>query len=130
MTVPATEGWFSVSIRRNRRSFFLASIWLWLILAGVVAFIYFTEPTRSWAVFMLLAFFVPAAICSWCLTGQRLRDMGLTGWLALLWIPVNVADPFVGGAASLAFIIVLICVPGTKGPNRYGPDPLERGYPT
>lgn len=128
MSVPATDYWFSLSIRRNRKSYLLASMWLWLIIVAVVAVLYFTEPSGGWAMFVLLAFFLPASICSWCLTAQRLRDMNLTGWLALLWIPVNVADRFVGGAVSLAFIIVLVVVPGTKGPNRYGADPLEEGY--
>jgi uncharacterized membrane protein YhaH (DUF805 family) len=36
------------------------------------------------------------------------------------------ADGYLNGAASLAAWIVLCAVPGTQGPNRYGPDPLGR----
>ncbi|WP_368077125.1 DUF805 domain-containing protein [Mariluticola halotolerans] len=76
------------------------------------------------AVIIIFLFFVPYFICGYTLTSQRLRDMGLTGWLALLWIPVAVSDRYIGGAAWAAFAIVLCVVPGTAGDNRYGPDPL------
>jgi uncharacterized membrane protein YhaH (DUF805 family) len=45
---------------------------------------------------------------------QRLHDVGWSGWLWLL----NLV-PFVGGL----FPIVLLCMPGNTGANRYGPPP-------
>ncbi|WP_437880239.1 DUF805 domain-containing protein [Pseudomonas sp. LRF_L74] len=45
---------------------------------------------------------------------QRLHDMGMSGWLWLLTLV-----PFVGAI----FAIVMLVVPGTEGPNRYGPPP-------
>lgn len=127
MSVPATADWFSFSIRRNRRSFILASIMLWVIIFGVMLFLRLVKTTTGWETLVLAAFYLPAMICSWSLTSQRLRDLNVTGWLALLWIPVNIADTYLGGAAALAFVIVLVAIPGTTGPNRYGPDPLEDG---
>ena len=54
--------------------------------------------------------------------------MGISGWLTLLWIPIGLADTKLNGAASLAAWIVLIFVPGTKGPNNYGQDPLKEEF--
>lgn len=125
MGVPATEEWFSFGIRRNRKSYIFASILLTAILFVVAAALWFFGAQQRAAILILLLFGVPYAICGYSLTAQRLRDMGLTGWLALLWIPIGIADQHVGGAATLAFYIVLCCVPGSSGDNRYGPNPLQ-----
>lgn len=45
---------------------------------------------------------------------RRCHDAGWTGWLC----PI-VLLPYVG----FAFMILMLFVPGTKGPNQYGPDP-------
>lgn len=47
---------------------------------------------------------------------RRLHDRDLTGWLALL----NFV-PYIGGI----IIFVLMLLPGTPGPNKYGPDPKD-----
>lgn len=52
----------------------------------------------------------------------------MTGWLVLLWIPINFLPERcveLSSALSLAFWIILVIVPGTKGDNRYGSDPIE-----
>ncbi len=46
---------------------------------------------------------------------QRCRDFGWTGWAALV-----ILAPIVGWVFALA----LFFIPGTRGPNRYGPDPV------
>ena len=125
MGLPASEEWFSASVRRNRKSFFLASILLIVLMLAVIAALWFFTPGQRSGVWILLLFFLPFVVCTYFLTAQRLRDMNLTGWLALLWIPAGVADNYVGGAATLAFLIVLCVVPGTHGDNRYGPDPMR-----
>jgi uncharacterized membrane protein YhaH (DUF805 family) len=84
----------------------------------------FFDAGKLPAYIILTIFIVPYIICGYLLTAQRLRDMNLTGWLALLWIPIGIADSYVGGAASVASYIVLCVTPGTQGENRYGPDPL------
>lgn len=45
---------------------------------------------------------------------RRLHDRGLSGWWTLIQFL-----PFVGGLV----ILVLFCLPGTVGSNRYGEDP-------
>lgn len=127
MSVPFAEDWFSFSIRRNRKSYILASLLLIAIMIVVILAMRFFDAHGRSAYLVFGLFFIPYVICTYSLTAQRLRDMNLSGWLALLWIPVEIADSHLGGAASLAFLIVLCAIPGTRGPNRYGPDPLGRG---
>ena len=74
---------------------------------------------------------------------KRLHDRDKSGWWILLfWLGPSVlgswqtATPDISGGfiLSLAAIAILIwafvelgCLPGTRGPNQYGPDPL--GHP-
>lgn len=127
MSLPATEQWFSLRARRNRKSYIAASIILATIMLCVLLALWFFAASRWTFDMVLLLFVVPYVVCIYSLTSQRLRDIGQTGWLALLWIPVGIADRYIGGAASVAFFIVLCVVPGTPGENRYGPDPLQFG---
>jgi uncharacterized membrane protein YhaH (DUF805 family) len=92
---------------------------------AVIVALWFFDASSHAASFVLVTFGVAYFVSGYCLTAQRLRDIGLTGWLALLWIPVGIADRYIGGAASLIFVIVLAVVPGSLGDNRYGPDPLR-----
>ncbi|MFL1462950.1 DUF805 domain-containing protein [Roseococcus sp. DSY-14] len=67
-------------------------------------------------------------------TVRRLHDMDRTGW-HLLWIAaLSALGNLVGqaglsgvsavlGLASLAVFLGLCLIPGTPGPNRYGPPP-------
>lgn len=76
---------------------------------------------------------------------RRLHDTGRSAWWGggylLLSLAVHVVDFFIGlptaekGATwiqlagvqlmvlYLLFLIILFCLPGDKGPNKYGPDP-------
>lgn len=125
MSAPATEGWFSLRIRRNRKSFILAGVLLIAVFLAVLLGLSFFEAQGRGGLIIFWLFFIPYAVCCYSLTSQRLRDFNVTGWLALLWKPISIADRYIGGAASLAFFLVLCAVPGTQGENRYGPDPLD-----
>lgn len=47
---------------------------------------------------------------------RRLHDREISGWWMFVWIV-----PFIG-----ALIVLVLCaLPGTKGRNRFGADPLE-----
>jgi uncharacterized membrane protein YhaH (DUF805 family) len=118
------ENWFAWTGRRNRVSFFLATFSLGVMLLLAVLVIGFFSKTTSGRVLFQVAFAIPAAVSSYLLTAQRLRDINVTGWLALLWIPAGLADNYLRGAASLTFWLVLLALPGTAGENRYGSDPL------
>lgn len=51
------------------------------------------------------------------LTVKRWHDVGQTGWFAILTLP-----PF----ANFMMFVLLCLLPGTRGPNRFGPDPRGR----
>jgi uncharacterized membrane protein YhaH (DUF805 family) len=46
---------------------------------------------------------------------RRFHDQDKSGWFLLLAL-----IPVVGGL----IVLVFMCLPGTSGPNRFGPDPL------
>lgn len=58
---------------------------------------------------------IPIGVVSLAAIAQRCRDVGWSGWAALL-----VLIPVIGTAVG----IMLLFYPGTRGQNRYGPDPL------
>ena len=47
---------------------------------------------------------------------RRLHDIGRSAW----WLLIALV-PLAGGIVLLVFA----CLPGTPGPNQYGPDPKE-----
>jgi uncharacterized membrane protein YhaH (DUF805 family) len=49
---------------------------------------------------------------------RRMHDQNLSGWFLLISF-----IPFVGGLA----VIVMLCLPGTVGDNKYGVDPKSIG---
>lgn len=54
---------------------------------------------------------------------RRLHDRDMSGWWYLGAIVAGMI-PVVGFLASIA-LLVLMCLPGTPGPNRFGPDPKD-----
>jgi uncharacterized membrane protein YhaH (DUF805 family) len=76
-----------------------------------------TPPTMLMPMFgvfgiLVLAIIVPAI----AVQVRRFHDQNLSGWFVLLNF-----IPYLGGLVVLVFM----CLPGTKGPNRFGPDPLD-----
>lgn len=53
---------------------------------------------------------------------RRLRDGGFSGWLSLGLLVLPLAGAF-GGLLALGVLLALVFIPGTIGPNRFGPDP-------
>ena len=118
MSKPVFEDLFTLSGRRNRQSYFLYSLLMLLILGGI--WILAAASGGDGNPLFVVALLVTLAIAvSNCVVGaQRCRDFGWTGWAILLSLV-----PFVGWI----FPLVMFFVPGTAGPNRYGPDPLASG---
>lgn len=52
---------------------------------------------------------------------RRLHDINQTGWIYLGLFVLGFV-PLIGLLASIAQIVIA-CIPGTVGPNKYGPDP-------
>ena len=54
---------------------------------------------------------------------RRLHDRDVTGWAYLGFIVLSII-PLIGFLVSIAYL-VFMCLKGTTGPNRFGPDPLD-----
>jgi uncharacterized membrane protein YhaH (DUF805 family) len=106
------ELYLSCHGRISRRQYWLASlpligaqILIELLIASDV------EPVL--AALLSLAVAIP----SFVITIKRLHDRGRNGWFASI-----AAIPFLG---AIWLLIEAGLLPGTRGPNRFGPDPLE-----
>jgi uncharacterized membrane protein YhaH (DUF805 family) len=64
---------------------------------------------------LLGIFLLATLIPSLAVMVRRFHDQDKSGWFVLLSF-----IPFVGGI----IVLVFMCLPGTPGPNQYGPDPL------
>lgn len=106
--------------------------WMFALLNVIVAFVVFgllggmagaasangQEPTGAFVgltVVLYIVYFVAFVIPTIALTVRRLHDQDKSGWLVLLQL-VPIAN-FV--------IFVFMFLPGTVGPNQYGPDPKQ-----
>ncbi|MDE8650876.1 DUF805 domain-containing protein [Novosphingobium album (ex Liu et al. 2023)] len=69
-----------------------------------------------------LAFLIPNIAVS----VRRLHDRNMSGWWYLGFIAINLI-PIVNLLSPIAGIafLVLMLLPGTPGPNQYGPDPKD-----
>ena len=116
MSLPVTNHWTSVSIRRNRKSFLLANlilICLFAFVGSLIGFLVFisvdyvfythiedyTEYELNTVMdsaldealgIVIIPLTIPAVCFSCLLTAQRLRDFNVTGWWSLIWIPVTI----------------------------------------
>ena len=102
--------------RINRQPFWIGSLVLSvasLVVSFVVAAIFGQGMFGS-----LLQFIVALAILdpSVAIAAKRFHDRDKSGW----WILI-VLIPFIG---LIWYIVELGFLPGTPGPNRFGPDPL------
>lgn len=68
----------------------------------------------------ILAASILGAYANILISIRRLHDRNMRGWWYLLFF-----IPYVGWAT----LIVLFCLKGTTGPNRFGPDPLGEMHP-
>lgn len=78
--------------------------------------------------FVAVVWVVFALIPNVAVTVRRLHDRDMSGWWYLGFIALGML-PFVGWLFSIAFLVVL-CLRGTDGDNRFGPDPLDDGWST
>jgi len=124
MTSPF-DAWFSLSIRRERKSFIYASLLLITLLVAVFAGIAALGISNNAKLFIFLIYGAMGVFVSYTLTAQRLRDMNVTGWLALLWIPIGFASEELKSFATSVFLLALWVIPGTDGTNRYGESPVH-----
>jgi uncharacterized membrane protein YhaH (DUF805 family) len=122
---------------RSRRKEYWMFTLLNLIVASVIglvvgaglpsSFVLDTAPTFGGSLYagLLLAgiWVLAVLIPSIAVTVRRLHDRDLSGWWYLGFLVLS-AVPIVGIVASIAFLVVL-CLDGTRGPNRFGDDPKQ-----
>ncbi|WFL76469.1 DUF805 domain-containing protein [Altererythrobacter arenosus] len=65
----------------------------------------------------VLAVFIPSI----AVTVRRFHDRDMSGWWYLGFL-VGGMIPYIGFIVSIA-LLVIMALPGTPGPNRFGPDP-------
>jgi uncharacterized membrane protein YhaH (DUF805 family) len=102
-------------------NFVVALIWS-AVLGIVMLALYFTDMSEDSMMLVCMLLIIPYALYSlWVMipglavTVRRLHDLDKSGW-NLLWGLL----PLVGGI----LLIVWYASEGTRGPNRFGPDPL------
>lgn len=74
---------------------------------------------------LMLLYAAIVLVPSIAVTVRRLHDRDMSGWWYLGAI-IGGMIPVVGFLVSIAFL-VLMALPGTPGPNRFGPDPKGVG---
>lgn len=77
----------------------------------------------KFALFLAILFGLTNILPDIMLQIRRFHDLGKTGWLVLVF-RVAGAFPVIGNIAAIANL-VWFAIPGTNGPNQYGPDPLQ-----
>lgn len=72
---------------------------------------------------VILLFWLAILVPSIAVTVRRLHDRDMSGWWYLGFMVLGMI-PFVGWIASIVFLVLLF-LPGTVGPNRFGDDPKD-----
>lgn len=65
---------------------------------------------------LLVIFGLGSLIPSLAVSVRRFHDQDKSGWFLLLQL-----IPYIGGI----IVLVFMCLDGTRGPNRFGPDPKD-----
>jgi uncharacterized membrane protein YhaH (DUF805 family) len=74
---------------------------------------------------LILAYTLAILIPSIAVTVRRLHDRDMSGWWYLGAV-IGGMIPYIGFVVSIAFLVLML-LPGTPGPNRFGPDPKGAG---
>ena len=114
--------------RSRRTEYWMFTLFV-LIVYAVLAGIAFiggdfarTQPgtppsTGFWIALGLFMLFVLAVLIpSIAVQVRRFHDQDKSGWFVLLGF-----IPYIGGL----IVLVFMCIEGTRGPNRFGPDPKD-----
>ncbi|MBF7728460.1 DUF805 domain-containing protein [Pseudomonas sp. N040] len=108
---------FSVRGRIGRLRYLAWSVTLTLLAAGALLLAGFGYTiTPGLGVLLIAAVIIAALVVGVQISVQRLHDIGWSGWLCLLALV-----PYLGSL----FNLVILLIPGSKGPNRFGPPPPE-----
>jgi uncharacterized membrane protein YhaH (DUF805 family) len=97
---------------------FIALFALFALIAGATAGTGSSDDVESviggTGVIVFIVAYLAILIPSIAVQVRRMHDQDKSGWFVLLSL-----IPYIGGV----IIFVFMCIEGTKGPNRFGPDP-------
>ncbi|MGO8036635.1 DUF805 domain-containing protein [Rhizobium leguminosarum] len=106
--------------------YFLAMIAFVVVVSGVLAASVAGSGSSSLMIavtviggFVVLGTFLPAV----GVQVRRFHDRNISGWWYLALFIVSMI-PYIGIIAGIT-ILVISMLPGTEGPNKFGPDPLR-----
>jgi uncharacterized membrane protein YhaH (DUF805 family) len=89
--------------------------WMFTLVNAIIFLVLYLLALAAHALIVLYILYGIAVLLPSLAVGfRRLHDTGRSAW----WILIGLV-PFVGGIV----LLVLTCLPGTPGPNQYGPDP-------
>lgn len=117
--------------RAARSEYWFFALFVFIVAAILTALLFATGDFNTqqvsglgYVVIAILAvFYLGILIPSIAVAVRRLHDRNMSGWWYLGFIVLS-AIPFVGVVASIA-MLVIFCLKGTDGDNRFGPDPLR-----
>jgi uncharacterized membrane protein YhaH (DUF805 family) len=103
--------------RLNRLHFLTYGLLNFMFCAGIFIVAVLLGVLTSSEAFLGLAFLVclPFSVAGYITSIRRAHDFDVTGWVVLIFLV-----PYINTIAGLVFLLV----PGTIGPNKYGPDPI------
>lgn len=124
--------YFDFSGRSRRKEYWMFVLLFIIVYAIGLALMFSQVPMTEEAAMLMQAegmgasFYIGAAILgifvlvsfvpSIAVQVRRFHDQDKSGWFVLLNF-----IPYVGGL----IVLVFMCIEGTKGPNRFGPDPKD-----
>ena len=121
MSKPVFEDVLAFSGRRNRKSYFLYAVLVFVLLAVIWGVALAMAYNDGWSGIIIAGLIsLPIVVSSWTVGAQRCRDFGWTGWAMLITL-----IPYIGWIFALAIMFI----PGNQGSNRYGPDPIAQPAP-
>ncbi len=117
---PRSEYWYFLLFQMTVYVLLFA---LLLLVTSFGDMIYGSFSTGGWIVLGLIAiFFLGTVIPAITVTVRRLHDRNLSGWWYLAFVAVSFV-PILDWISSIVLLVVM-CLKGTDGDNKYGPDPL------
>lgn len=108
---------FSGRSRRKEYWFFVLGVFVVAVVLGIIEGILGLSGMVGGVYGPLTTIFLLGIIVpSIAVQVRRFHDQDKSGWFVLLAL-----IPFLGGL----IVLVFMCLEGTKGPNRFGPDPKD-----
>jgi len=106
------KNYVGFSGRARRTEYWMFALFNLIVFVALAILAAVTRSFFFWVLYFLyaVAVLVPGLAVTW----RRMQDTGRSGWWILLGL-----IPFVGGIVLLVFMLL----PGTAGPNEFGPDP-------